>query len=191
MPEDPIKVPFLKGYFVIAMPSLADTNFSHTVTCISEHTAEGAVGIVVNKVHRELNARMIFEELDIACAPGAEQIPVHIGGPVHYNELFVLHSASPDWRGALEINEQLALSNSRAILEAIAQQRGPSSFIISLGCAGWGPGQLEWELRQNAWLTGPCSHDIIFRLPVEMRWEKAIKQLGIDPDLLSETAGHA
>lgn len=191
MTASQFKAPFLKGHFIIAMPSLADTNFSRTVTCISEHTAEGAVGIVVNKVHQELNAKMIFEELEIGCTVSAEKIPIHIGGPVHYDELFVLHNTSPDWKGGLEINENLALSNSRTILEAIAQQKGPNSFIISLGCAGWGPGQLEWELSQNAWLTGPCRHDIIFQLPVEMRWETAIRQLGIDPVLLSETAGHA
>ena len=191
MTEDSIGTPFLKGHFIIAMPSLADANFSHTVTCISEHTAEGAVGIVVNKVHRELKANMIFKELDIDYTVGAEQIPIHIGGPVHNDELFVLHSTSRDWRGGLEINDNLALSNSRAILEAIAKQEGPSAYIISLGCAGWGPGQLEWELSQNAWLTAECRPDIIFDLPVDMRWETAIRQLGIDPVLLSETAGHA
>ena len=91
----------------------------------------------------------------------------------------------------MKINDNLALSNSREILEAIAQGQGPQNFLISLGCAGWGPGQLEWELAQNAWLTLPGDHDIIFRMPIEDRWKCAIEKLGVDPDLISDTAGTA
>jgi putative transcriptional regulator len=180
----------LKGHFLMAMPSLADPNFHRTVTCISEHTAEGAVGIVVNQVHADLNAKMIFDELGITCHARAAQIPIHIGGPVHINELFILH-AGPCDRDGFQISDELILSNSRPLLEAIAADRGPHAFMIALGCAGWGPGQLEWEMMQNAWLTLPCDHDIIFKLPVDERWEHAVRRLGIDPDLLIETAGNA
>ena len=181
----------LKGNLLMAMPSLADPNFSHSVTCISEHTPEGAVGIVVNRIFPDLNAKMIFEELGIECRDRAAAIPIHMGGPVHTNELFILHSGPFEGDGILRINDALALSNSRAILEAIALEGEPDDFVIALGCAGWGPGQLEWEMMQNAWLTVAYDHEIIFKLPVEERWEHAVRLLGIDPDLLVETAGNA
>ena len=182
---------FLKGCFLMAMPMLADPNFEHSVTCLSEHTPQGAVGIVINHVQHGISGRMIFEELGMEFNADAEHIPIHIGGPVHSNELFVLHGPPLDWEDSLKITDDLALSNSRSILEAIASGKGPDSYLISLGCAGWGPGQLEWEMAQNAWLTSPCALDIIFKIPIEIRWEEAIRRLGIDPDLLSDTAGHA
>jgi putative transcriptional regulator len=182
---------FLKGYFLMASPSLADPNFKRSVTCLSEHTQDGAVGIVINHLHEGLDAKAIFDELNIHSTPRAKKIPVYAGGPVHVNELFVLHSKPLEWEGSLVINDDLAMSNSHTILEAIANEQGPGSFIIALGCAGWGPGQLEWELTQNAWLTGLCNHEIMFKTPVEARWEFAIRELGIDPHALSDTAGHA
>jgi len=189
MTSDPFSS--LKGHFLMAMPQLADPNFHRSVTCLSEHTPEGAVGIVVNQIFPHINAKMIFDELEIACNAQSAQIAIHIGGPVHANELFVLHAKPFRWAGHLMISEELALSNSREILEAIAVDQGPKAFIIALGCAGWGPGQLEWEMMQNAWLTLPCTQDIIFNLPVAERWESAIRRLGIDPDLIVETAGNA
>jgi putative transcriptional regulator len=181
----------LKGYLLMAMPMLMDPNFRQSVTCISEHTDEGAVGVVVNRVYEGIEGRMIFEELEIECNAAAAALPIHIGGPVHTHELFVLHGPPLDWTDSLKINDALALSNSRAILEAIARGEGPRDFIITLGCAGWGPGQLEWEMSQNAWLVTPCSHDILFAIPPPERWESAIKRLGIDPQSLSGAAGHA
>jgi putative transcriptional regulator len=175
----------------MAVPSLADPNFRYSVTCISEHTTEGALGIVVNHVHAGIDLKMIFKELEITFVSDVAAVPVYVGGPVHSHELFVLHARPLLEYGGILINEALALSNSRAILEAIAAGKGPQDYIIALGCAGWGPGQLEWELSQNAWLTGACSHEILFHTPVEARWERAIQQLGIDPTLLSDTVGHA
>jgi putative transcriptional regulator len=181
----------LKGHFLLAMPSLADPNFRRSVTCISEHTPDGAVGIVVSQVYPNINAKMIFAELGIEFLKTADLISIHRGGPVHADELFILHGRPFDWDGHLMITEDLALGNSRSILEAIAMDRGPEAFLIALGCAGWGPGQLEWEMMQNAWLTLPCAQDIIFHLPVEERWQSAMQRLGIDPDLIVETAGNA
>ena len=181
----------LKGQFLMAMPNLADPNFHQTVTFICEHTSEGAVGIVVNRVHPPLSGKDIFDELKIEYLPGAESIPIHIGGPVHINEIFVLHGPPFGWEGCRMITPSLALSNTKDILEALSMGRGPKSFIITLGCAGWGPGQLESEIKQNAWLTAPVSEDIIFQLPLEARWKGAVKKVGIDPALLSNTAGHA
>jgi len=181
----------LKGHFLMAMPGLSDPNFSQTVTCICEHNEFGAMGIVINRVHDMLSAKDIFEELSIVCTSAAASIPIHIGGPVHPGELFVLHGPPFDWEPSLTITAFLNLSNTRDILEALAEGRGPRLFLISLGCAGWGPGQLEAEIKDNAWLTQPVIEDNIFPLPVEVRWEEALRKMGINPALLSDTAGHA
>lgn len=180
-----------RGQFLISMPSLVDPNFYQTVTCICEHTTEGAVGVVVNRVHSPLSGKDIFDELKIECIPGAESIPVHIGGPVHINEIFVLHGPPFGWEGCRKFTPTLAMSNTRDILEALSMGKGPESFVLSLGCAGWGPGQLEAEIKQNAWLTSSVFEEIIFQLPIEERWEEAVRKVGIDPALLSDTAGHA
>ncbi len=181
----------LKGQLLIAMPELMDPNFYQTVTCLSEHTKEGAVGIVINRTHAAITTGMIFKELGIECIEPYGEFPVYIGGPVHINEVFILHSAPSQWEGSLVINESLALSNSLDILEAIAKGQGPESFLIALGCAGWGPGQLEYELSQNAWLTAPYQPQVIFETPLERRWEAALRNIGVDPELLSGSAGHA
>lgn len=181
----------LKGQFLMAMPGLADPNFFQTVTCLSEHNPKGAMGVVINRVHPDVNAKMIFDELKIPMSIDAEQVPIYIGGPVHMNELFILHGAPFTWEGSMMITGALALSNSRDILESIAGRRGPDKYIITLGCAGWGPGQLEGEIRSNAWITGPFSEAITFQTEVDKRWEAAMQGIGIDPALLSDTAGHA
>ena len=181
----------LSGQFVVAMPALADPNFFQTVTCISEHNDQGALGVIINRLHALLSAGDIFTELKLDVAVDAEKIPVHIGGPVHMDEVFILHGQPFGWQGCLPISESLAISNTVDILAAIAQGEGPAEYLIALGCAGWGPGQLEDELRDNAWLTGDASCDIIFKTDVSMRWESALRQMGVDPALLSDTAGHA
>jgi len=180
-----------KGHFIMAMPGLADPNFAYTVTSICEHSPEGAVGVVVNRVHPFLFGKDIFEELKIEYEPGAESVPIHLGGPVHSNEVFVLHGPPFNWEGCLMVTPFFAMSNTRDILEAIAMGRGPQSMMIALGCAGWGPEQLESEIKQNAWLTCPVTEEILFDTPVEAQWEEALRKMGIDPALLSDTAGHA
>jgi putative transcriptional regulator len=181
----------LKGHFLVAMPGLADPNFSQTVTCICEHNEQGAMGIVVNRLHDDLHIQDIFEELSIKGGARAEAIPIHAGGPVHSGELFILHGWPFDWEASLMVTSSLALTNTRDVLEAIAAQRGPKAFIISLGCAGWGPGQLEAEIKENAWLTHPVFEDPIFVLPVAVRWEETLRRIGVNPTMLSGTAGHA
>lgn len=183
--------PSLKGQFLMAMPGLVDPNFSQTVTCLCEHSQQGAMGIVINRRHDMLCGKDIFDELDIRCGPDAEAIPVHIGGPVHGGEIFILHGQPFGWEGCLKVTPTIALSNTRDVLEAVALGRGPTSFLISLGCAGWGPGQLEMEIRGNAWLTHPVFEENIFVLPIEERWEEAMRRIGVRPAMLSGTAGHA
>ncbi len=181
----------LKGQFLTAMPLLLDQNFYQTVTCICEYTPAGAVGIVVNRVHPSLSGKDIFDELNMKYTAVAETIPIHIGGPVHIHEIFILHGPPFDWEGCFLITPTLAMSNTRDVLEAVAMGAGPESFLIALGCAGWGPGQLESEIKQNSWLTSPIFEEIIFNMPIETRWEEVMKKMGIDPSLLLDTAGHA
>ena len=181
----------LKGQFLLAMPGLIDPNFHQTVTCICEHNDTGAMGIIINRVHHSLTAKDIFEELAIEHTVSAGSLSIHLGGPVHIGEIFLLHGPPFNWEANLMITSSLAMSNTRDILEAVAMGRGPHSCIISLGCAGWGPGQLESEIKQNAWLNFPIFEENIFDMPIETRWEEAVKKMGIDPILLSNSAGHA
>ncbi len=181
----------LKGQFLMSMPGMADPNFARTVTCVCEHTAEGAVGIVVNRVHEMLRAKEMFEELGLTYTPESAEMPIYIGGPVHTNEVFILHGPPFGWDACLSITPSLAMSNSMDIMRAIAGGSGPEWAAICLGCAGWGPMQLEGEIQQNAWLTGPVDAALIFEMSVESRWEAALRGIGIDPALLSDTAGHA
>ena len=181
----------LKGQLLVAMPGLDDPNFYHTVTCISEHTADGAVGIIINRVQDTIFSKEIFSELNIDYSPSAATIPLHIGGPVHLNEIFVIHGPPFEWEGCFQITSTLAMSNTIDILKALAVNKGPEAFLITLGCAGWGPGQLEEEIKQNAWLTSALVNEIVFDTPVELRWKEAMKAAGVDPALLSHTAGNA
>ena len=181
----------IKGQFLMAMPSLLDQNFYQTVTCICECNPAGALGIVVNRVHPNLSGKDIFNELKMEFASNAESIPIHIGGPVHMGEIFVLHGPPFGWEGCRMITTKLAMSNTKDILESIAMDRGPKSFIIALGCAGWGPGQLESEIIEDAWLTSPIFEEIIFDMPIEIRWKESLKKIGVDPALLLNTTGHA
>lgn len=181
----------LKGHFLIAMPNLLDPNFYQSVTCICEHTLEGALGVVINRVLPELTVKMVFQELGLEPIPELEDIPVYLGGPVHKGQIFVLHGPPLEWESHHMVTSTLALSNSKDLLAALARGKGPQSFILALGCAGWGPGQLESELMANAWLTAPVNDSILFQTPPETRWEQAAKLLGIDIGLLGDTVGHA
>lgn len=182
----------LTNHFLIAMPALQDKNFHHTVTYICEHNAQGAMGIVIN---RPLNIGLgdILEQMDIqAQTPQSQGQMVFAGGPVQTERGFVLHThGGKDWGSTLQITPQIGVTTSRDILEAIAANAGPQQSLIALGYAGWGSGQLEAELSANAWLSGPADMQIIFKLPVEQRWQAAAHLLGVDLNLLSGEAGHA
>jgi putative transcriptional regulator len=182
---------YLKGQFLIAMPLLADPNFSHTVTFICEHTHLGAVGIGVNRIDPVICAKDIFDGLKLDYTPETGAKPIHIGGPVHGGEIFVLHGAPFHWKNGYMITPDIAICSTMEILEAIALGKGPKSYLITLGCAGWGPGQLESEIKENVWLISAADEEIIFEVPIEERWETTVKKMGIDPAILSNTAGHA
>jgi putative transcriptional regulator len=181
----------LTHHFLIAMPNMADPNFSRTLTYICEHNDQGALGVVVNRPI-EMTLRALFEQIDLELVDErlAEQ-PVYFGGPVQVDRGFVLHRPAGTWQSSLAVHDDMALTTSKDILEAVAQGRGPGDLLVSLGYAGWSPGQLEEELKQNAWLTVAAKPEVIFRLPSGERFAAAMELLGIDPAMLSEDAGHA
>lgn len=181
----------LANHFLIAMPTLADANFARSVTLICEHSDKGAMGIVVNRM-TDLRLGDIFEQLSIdpAKASNTESI-VYLGGPVQNNRGFVLHEPLGNWESTLTVTDNLGVSTSRDVLEAIAHNRGPDKYMVALGYAGWGAGQLEREISENSWLSGPASREIIFNLPVEHRWKAAARLMGVNLSTLSGEAGHA
>lgn len=164
----------IKGQFLLAIPGLPDPNFAQTVTCICEHNESGALGFIINKIHPLLTGRELFEDLGIKCDESIDTMDVHLGGPVQPSGVFVLHGPPFDWNETLMVSDWLALSNSRDILEAIAQKKGPDSFMILLGCAGWGPLQLDGELDDSAWLTCPLSEEILFSTDTALRYDQAM-----------------
>ncbi|TCT22691.1 YqgE/AlgH family protein [Thiobaca trueperi] len=181
----------LTNHFLIAMPGLQDPNFARTVTYVCEHTDQGAMGIVINRP-LDVTLGELFAQLDIVTVrPGVREIPVYQGGPVQTDRGFVLHTAGPAFDSTLNITPDISVTTSRDVLEAIASGEGPEQTLIALGYAGWGGGQLEQEMSANAWLNGPASNDIIFRLDPAARWMAAAQLLGVDLNLLSGEAGHA
>lgn len=183
---------YLANQLLIAMPSLADPNFAQTVTLVCEHSERGALGIVLN---RPLNMTLgeVFDQLSLP--PGAaalRSLPVLRGGPVQPDRGFVLHRPGErSWDSTLEVSGQLHVTTSRDVLEAMAGGEGPGQVAMALGYAGWEAGQLDEEVRQNAWLTAPCDERLVFDLPFEQRWSAAAKLLGVDLSRLSHVAGRA
>lgn len=182
---------YLSNHFLIAMPGLGDPNFYQSVTYICRHDGEGALGIVVNRpldlTLADVFAQMSLEVSDQALAGQS----VLAGGPVQPECGFVVHDRDAAFESSLEISSSLALTTSRDVLAAMAEGRGPNRALVALGYAGWGAGQLERELAENAWLSVPCESNILFATPFEDRWAAAARLLGVDIAQLSHPAGHA
>lgn len=179
------------GQLLIAMPAMADTRFAHAVIFMCAHSPEGALGLVVNKPLDKPGFADLLKQLDVAPAPPRRNIAIRAGGPVENARGFVLHSA--DWlgEGSLRVDDTTALTASLDILAALAEGNGPAQAILALGYAGWGPGQLDGEIQENAWLTAPADPDILFDSNDTTKWRRALAKLGIDPVMLSATAGRA
>jgi putative transcriptional regulator len=185
---------YLNNQLLIAMPSLGDPNFSHTVTLVCEHNKEGALGIIINRP-MEMAIGEVFEQLDLATQDlKLRNQPVLRGGPVAPERGFVVHPPNPIasvYDATLAVSDAVHVTTSRDILAAIARGEGPSQAVMALGYAGWGAGQLEEEIRSNAWLNVPVDPTILFDIPYEDRWNAAMKLLGVDSTRLSSHAGHA
>lgn len=181
----------LTNHFLIAMPSLPDPNFFHSVTYICQHNEEGAMGIVITNP-MDLTLGDVFEQMDIRIRDvEIASRPVYLGGPVQPERGFVIHELPGDWDAMMEISDAVGLTTSRDVLDAISRGEGPKRSLIALGYAGWGPGQLEKEIADNAWLSGPATPEILFDLPTNKRWAAAAALVGVDLNRLSGEVGHA
>ena len=181
----------LDGQLLLAMPALADPNFYRSVVLVCEHSEEGALGLIVNRP-MQLELGTVLAQLEIPAAnEDINHLPVFSGGPVETQRGFVIHDDVDVVADSLNLGDTLAVSSSSEILSAISERRGPDHFMVVLGYAGWGPGQLEHELLENAWLSVPASPQLIFEVPVNERWRKAAIQIGIDPLQLSSESGQA
>ena len=186
----------LTNQFLIAMPGMADDTFAGAVVYLCEHSEKGALGLVINKPI-DIKLKNLFEkvELPLDRADFADQ-PVFFGGPVQTERGFVLHERQAE--GGSPYNSTLAIADSglemttsKDVLEALSSGHGPKRLLVTLGYSGWAAGQLEDELGRNGWLTVDASPEIIFDTPVELRYDRALSLLGIDPHMLSQQAGHA
>ena len=181
----------LTNHFIIAMPGLMDENFNQAVTYICEHDENGTFGIIINR-ESEITLDDVMQQMKIPYHPDkSRNEAVFTGGPVQINRGFILHRPTGNWDSSLIVNDSVALTTSRDILEAIADNKGPDDNIIALGYAGWGPGQLEQEMAANTWLSCQAEEQIIFNTAVEDRWQAAADLIGVDIQLMSNDAGHA
>ncbi len=182
----------LAGKLLVAMPGMGDPRFAHSVIFMCAHDADGSMGLIVNKPQSNVDFGNLLEELEIKRGPRARDIRVHFGGPVELGRGFVLHSSDYSAaNGTLQVDNDIGMTATLEVLEDIAQGKGPKTSMLALGYAGWGPGQLDREIAQNGWLICDPREDIIFGRANEHKWTGALKMMGIDPLLLSETAGRA
>lgn len=181
----------LTGQFLVAMPGMADPRFNKALVYMCEHSSKGAMGIIVNKP-TEISMPTLFSkvELKLEIALPADAL-VMDGGPVSSERGFVLHSAEKVWNSSLKVNDSVMMTTSRDVLEAVARGDAPEHWMIALGYSGWSEGQLEAELAANSWLTVPANESLLFDVPFTKRFDAAYALLGVDPALLSNSAGHA
>ncbi|HEY8101568.1 MAG TPA: YqgE/AlgH family protein [Burkholderiaceae bacterium] len=185
----------LANHFLIAMPSMLDPVFGGTVIYLCEHNANGALGVIINKP-TDMTMDVLLDRIDLKLeiAPKQDQMSeklVMFGGPVQVERGFVLHTPVGQFSSMMKVAEDVTLTTSKDVLEAVAAGNGPERVLVTLGCAGWSAGQLEDEISRNGWLTVRADSSILFDLPVADRFVAAIKLLGIDPSMLAAEAGHA
>jgi len=182
----------LTDHFLIAMPAMSDPYFSGSLVYVCEHSENGAMGIIVNRPI-DMTLSVLYEKIDLVLEHHEfADLPVYFGGPVQLDRGFVLHRPVGQWQSTLAApGGEIGLTSSRDILTAFGATGEPRDVIVTLGYAGWGAGQIEDEMGQNAWLSLPARHDILFGLPPEDRLPATMQQLGISFSQLSEVAGHA
>ncbi len=183
---------YLSGRLIIAMPGMPDPRFAKSVIYLCAHSAEGAMGLVVNRSMDTLDFPDLLEQIGLGPLSAAcEPIEIHFGGPVESGRGFVLHSPDYIHEATLVVDSHVALTATVDILKAIAEGEGPHNRLLALGYAGWGPGQLDNEIMANGWLHVDADDDLVFGADLDAKWERAMKKLGIDPSMLSDSAGHA
>jgi putative transcriptional regulator len=182
---------YVTGQLLIAMPGMRDERFAKSVIYMCAHSEEGAMGLVLNQRLDSLTFAELISQLELDEKHLSKDVPVHFGGPVESGRGFVLHTSDYQQDATLEVVNGVALTATVEILKAIAQGKGPQKSLLALGYAGWGPGQLDMEIRANGWLQVPSDSEIIFDIEPDTKWERAIQRLGIDPRMLSDDVGHA
>ncbi len=181
----------LANQLLIALPTLADSPFARSVALLCQHDGDGAMGVVVNRASGYTLGE-VFEQMGIVSSDEALCAQVVLaGGPVHPERGFVLHDGEQEWESSLAIADNLYLTTSRDILEAMVRGEGPRHVAVALGCAGWGAGQLESELIENSWLTAPADPELLFALPLAARWQAAAGRIGVDMARMTDYSGHA
>lgn len=191
LPDPNDSATWLSGQILIAMPAMGDPRFAQAVIYLCDHSAKGAMGIVVNRPLENPSFEDLLRQLNIEPLPPARNIRLCSGGPVDNSRGFVLHSADWTGEGSLRVDDSFALTASLDILKAIAGGGGPKQGVLALGYAGWGPGQLDAEMQQNAWLSAAADPALVFDSEHETKWRRALAALRIDPLLLSQVAGRA
>ena len=182
----------LCGKILIAMPDMGDPRFDQSVVYMCAHSDEGSMGLIVNKPQPKLRFSNLLKQLEIPASDAARDIRVHFGGPVETTRGFVLHSTDyHSDKGTMEVSGDVGMTATLDVLEDIAKGDGPATSMLALGYTGWGPGQLEAEIGDNGWLTCDPSESILFGKENDDKWQAALALLGIDPLLLSSTAGRA
>ena len=189
--EEDGEEPYLTGQLLIAMPGIGDPRFDKTVIYLCAHSEDGAMGLVVNREFDDLTFPDLLEQLNIEPAPHLAPIMVQFGGPVESGRGFVLHTQDYMHEGSLAVDDTIALTATVDILRAIAEGSGPEQRMLALGYAGWGPGQLDAEIRANGWLHVESDRSLLFDVDLDEKWELAMGKIGIDPRMLSDSAGHA
>ncbi len=182
---------YFEGQILIAMPQMTDQRFAKSVIYLCAHSADGAMGLVVNKLIDTIAFPDLLKQLNIEANSTNEKIQVHFGGPVESGRGFVLHSDEYVQETTLVINDGVALTATVDVLRAIAEGKGPQRSMLALGYAGWAPGQLDSEIRANGWLNVAADEQLIFGSELDSKWSRAIGKLGIDILSLSPTAGRA
>jgi putative transcriptional regulator len=182
---------YLTNQLLIAMPTLGDENFAQSVTLICDHSASGALGLILNKP-LQMDMGEIFRQLQIDTAgESTGRRPVLRGGPVQADRGFVVHRAGGQWESTLRVSDAIHVTTSRDVLRAIARGEGPEDAFLVLGYAGWESGQLEDEIRANAWITAPVEPKLVFEVPFEKRWNAAAQLLGVELSRISPVSGNA
>lgn len=191
MSDEPPSDGYLTAQMLIAMPTMADPRFQRTVIYLCAHSAEGAMGLVVNRLFDSISFPELLEQVGVETTGRERSIRVHEGGPVESGRGFVLHSADFVREGTMVVDDNVALTASVDILKAIAVGEGPRHSLLALGYSGWGPGQLENEFQSNGWLNGPADETLLFDDDLDSKWERAISKIGVDLNMLSGDVGHA
>lgn len=182
---------YLAGQLLVAMPGMKDPRFAKSVIYMCAHNADGAMGLVLNRALDQLTFTDLLDQLGIDSSKISDPIRVHFGGPVETGRGFVLHTPDYQQEGTLVVSTTVALTATVDILRAIASGQGPRRHLLALGYAGWGPGQLDGEIRANGWLNVLPDDELVFDSDLIGKWERAMAKIGIDPRMLSDAAGHA